>query len=245
MNNNFKISKYDVSDNVLVIADDFIEKKIIQSDDKNIEQIVFLLKDKPSFLNLLFPTKSSRAIQKMTSDKMRNLFLEKEEDLFRVHSEIQLERLRIASDKMIQKSNSINRKKLIEYYQNSINDMSIVMMKSRSAFSDKRIENLKDLEKYKDHPILYKNYKKTLNDQLELFFSNIDILLNQFMKEIKKSVQITNDKIELVIDKPALVEFDEEIINFLINMTDTMTEKIKYMNNKMSDMTEYFNKKIQ
>jgi predicted XRE-type DNA-binding protein len=170
------------------------------------EAVLEVIKDKlnerPGLIGALFPSKVKKEHDKLTIQKMKNLF-DARENMLAVYTNTQIELARKAGDKMIDskvmqydeeliEQAMIMQKNLTSLAQININEMSEVFKNSRESFSDRRIEQLVKFEKIKDiDPTGYGAQIKSLDSEQIIFMETIDDLLNGFKDSLKNKLKNT------------------------------------------------------
>lgn len=167
-----------------------------------LEVITEKLNERPGLIGALFPSKVKKEHDKLTIQKMKNLF-EARENMLSVYTNTQIELARKAGDKMIEskimqydgeliEQAMIMQKNLTSLAQININEMSEVFKKSRESFSDRRIEQLTKFHKIKDiDPTGYQSQIKSLDTEQVIFMETIDDLLNGFKDSLKNKLKNT------------------------------------------------------
>jgi len=171
------------------------------------EAVLEVIKDKlnerPGLIGALFPSKVKKEHDKLTIQKMKNLF-EARENMLDVYTNTQIELARKAGDKMIESKvmqydeelidqAMMMQKNLTIQAQIKINELSVVFKKSKSSFMKNRIEQLKEFEEHKEYdPSGYESMIKSLETEKEIFVETIENRLRGFVKALEKKLEKTD-----------------------------------------------------
>jgi hypothetical protein len=187
----------------LQVVSDKMKEYVSTESEAVLEVITNKLNERPGLIGALFPSKVKKEHDKLTIQKMKNLF-EARENMLSVYTNTQIELARKAGDKMIESKIMQYDGELIEQAmlmqtsltstaQVNINEMSKVFQKSRESFSDRRIEQLTKFHKTKDiDPTGYTAQIKSLDTEQVIFMETIDDLLNGFKDSLKNKLKNTS-----------------------------------------------------
>lgn len=183
-----------------------VSNKMRQYVNTESENLLEVIKDKinerPGLFGVLFPGKVKKEHDKLTIQKMKNLF-EAREDMLAAYTNTQIELARKAGDKMIeakviqysaenQELAMQKQTELTAFAQLKINDMSANFEESRIPFGARRKRQMIDAEQYKDDDYYFKRLIKNLNKESDVFFDTIEDLLNGFKEAMKRRLNDMN-----------------------------------------------------
>ena len=187
----------------LQVASNKMKEYISTESEAVLEVIKDKLNERPGLIGALFPSKVKKEHDKLTIQKMKNLF-EARENMLDVYTNTQIELARKAGDKMIESKvmqydeelidqAMMMQKNLTIQAQIKINELSVVFKKSKSSFMKNRIEQLKEFEEHKEYdPSGYESMIKSLETEKEIFVETIENRLRGFVKALEKKLEKTD-----------------------------------------------------
>jgi len=161
MENNQSLSQlHGTSEEDLQVVANKMKEYVKSENEAVLEEVASKLNERPGLIGVFFPSKVQKEYDKLTIQKMKNLFNTRE-NMLQAYTNTQIELAKKAGDRLIaskvqQYEGQLSmqameiRATLTEFAQIKINDMSATFEKSRIPFGERRERQIKDAERYKD-----------------------------------------------------------------------------------------------
>ena len=171
----------------------------------HLTEIANKVNNRPGLLGVLFPTAIQKEHGKLTVQRMRELF-KSQSELLNVYTNAQLELAKKQADFIIQhevlkyKGELVHmgikiQKELTTKASEGIDYMTTEFEKSKASEGEKLLRQYEEAKRYEHIPHLHKNVIQSLENETEVFFKAIDILLNGFIDAL--TTKIGNNSSEI------------------------------------------------
>jgi hypothetical protein len=199
-NENYQgLSKIGAKEEELTFVADKIQDYVRNENDDTLQVIADKMKARPGLIGLFFPGKIQREYDKLSIERMREVFKSRAEALT-LYTKTLIELAKKQGDMMIamkvhQYEGELAaqamqiRTSLTSFAQAQINIMSDSFEKSRISFGERRARQLRDAEKYREDEFYYTRFMRSINAEADTFFDTIKNLLAGFTNALNTKLE--------------------------------------------------------
>jgi uncharacterized membrane protein YgaE (UPF0421/DUF939 family) len=164
-----------------------MQKYVDTENDATMQLAIERINKKPSLLSYLFPNKYEREQEKMTVEKMKMIYQNKER-FFRLYADVQYEVARKKADALIAAQSMDIQDKLTTFAQQKIQNMTVTIDDGRTAFLQRMKKHFQELEEYKSIPELHEPAYQFAKDEVKIYFDSMKRLLDGFVNALESKV---------------------------------------------------------
>ncbi len=183
-------------------------KEYIQTQNENhLQEIASKLNSRPGLLGALFPNALQREHNKLTVQRMKEIF-KSQSELLKVYTNAQVELAKKQADYVIQREVAKYgeeltaekleiQKRLTARANAGIDVMTTEFEKSRDSYDDKRARQMQKTLQFKDiDPEYYEMKMDSLRNEAKVFFKSIDTLLEGFTEALQQKISNISNEIK-------------------------------------------------